>query len=402
MSDSDNKNLDSPSLEKGEKKIFPFHLEMINETKSKGHEVGVLDIFKALYKKKWFIISLTSFFIALSVFVTVLMPKKYTSVVTIMSLKGNKGGGFSMLTSQLGSMSLGGGLGGIAESLGGNKNKELVSILKSRTLSEQLIDRFNLLPIIFSDQWDGKSKTFHSKLIIFPPPVLEDGVNKFRKKFTKVLRNKKTGLIKISVTMKEPELAARVANGMVVALQDFINNNSLTVEKRNRIFIEEQMVKNKGRLLKAGMELNQFYSEKKISSVIPKVNVIVGSYEGQKQTFEEFRENLEQLQVDKESIPKDKETYILNGVPGQVYLQYLILNQELLAKIHTLLTQQYEFSKIEEAKEDLAFQVIDKAKVKIRSSSPKLFLNLSIGIFGGFFIAALIVLLKEISGKAKV
>jgi uncharacterized protein involved in exopolysaccharide biosynthesis len=57
--------------------------------------------------------------------------------------------------------------------------------------------------------------------------------------------------------------------------------------------------------------------------------------------------------------------------------------------------QQYEMSKIEEVKEDLAFQVIDKAFIKKRHDSPKLLLNLVIGTVLGFFLGVLLAFFLE-------
>jgi len=71
------------------------------------------------------------------------------------------------------------------------------------------------------------------------------------------------------------------------------------------------------------------------------------------------------------------------------------LKRELIAKVHALLTQQYEMAKIEEAKEDLAFQVIDKAEVKVRTSSPNLLINLAVGIFGGICVSVFLAFFLE-------
>ena len=151
----------------------------------------------------------------------------------------------------------------------------------------------------------------------------------------------------------------------------------------------------------AGKELNQFYADNRISSVSPFLNVNVGSYEPLPQSFEEFRDKLDSYQGQIDKIGKKKEQVVVGNIPGQVYLQYLVLNRELLAKAHGLLTQQNEISKIEEAKEDLAFQVLDKAEVKVNPSSPSLKINLALGGVVGFFLATLVVFFGEYIRKLK-
>jgi uncharacterized protein involved in exopolysaccharide biosynthesis len=365
-------------------------------------EINLLDMWRVLAKRKWQILAVIFLATSLALVMSWVMPKKYTAKVALMPLTSNKGGGsLSAMAASLSNIPLlGSQLGGISEELGGGKSKELINILKSRTLSEKIINRFDLMKMIFANQYDSKTRMFYSKLW-WPVPVMEDAVKKLTKKITEVELDKKTGLIEVEVTMKDADLAERVANGMVVELQDFISNNTLTVAKRNRIFIEEQMVKTKAKLLEAGKELNQFYSQNRISSVIPEIDVDAGSYEAQPVTFEEFRQEFEALQGKQDAAERKVINEKVRGVPGQVYLQYLTFNRELLAKTYTLLAQQYEISKIEEAKEDLAFQVIDRARVMIRPSSPKLMLNLVIGFTGGLFVAVFAAFFLEYLQKLK-
>ena len=136
---------------------------------------------------------------------------------------------------------IGSKLGKLTGNLGGDKSREFVNILKSRTLIQAIIMKYNLMPVLFEDQWDEEKQEFHYKFPKFLSaiPVIEDGVNRFSDKIATIESEKKTGLIKITVTMKNPVLASTVANGMMLQLQEFISNNALTVEKRNRIFIEK-------------------------------------------------------------------------------------------------------------------------------------------------------------------
>ena len=138
-----------------------------------------------------------------------------------------------------------------------------------------------------------------------------------------------------------------------------------------------------------------------ISSVISEIDVDVGSYQMQPKTFEEFRKEFEKLQGTKRGSASGEVVERVKGVPSQVYLQYLTFDRRLMNQNHALLTQQYELAKIEEANEDLAFQVIDKARIPIRPSSPNLILNVAIGLMGGFFIAVFIAFFLEYIEKLK-
>ncbi len=370
---------------------------------AEAEETSVLDYMRALSKGKWLIVLFTLLGTGLGMGSFFLMPKKYRAEVSLMTISSSGGGALGGLASQVSSMPMMGGVLGDLGKMGSGKSKELVNILKSRSLAEKIIQHFDLKKVLFAKQYDPKTNTYFPGFpaFLYPTPVMEDVVSKFQKKVIRVEEEKKTTLIKISVTMKDPLLAAKVANRMVLELQDFIENNSLTISKRNRIFLEEQLVKTRVKLLETGKELNQFYADNKISSVVPQIDVNVGAYQLTSKPFAEFQEEFDNLSQKQKEIEDKKEQARVSRVPGQIYLQFLTLSRELQIRVYGLLTQQYELAKIEEAKEDLAFQVIDKAEVKERVSSPKLLVNLPAGLFAGFFFGVFIVLFRDFIQREK-
>lgn len=339
---------------------------------------NLLDYWETFKKNIWISLLLIFLPICIAIVITNFSSRKYTSEVSMIPLSGGAGGGLASLASQFSSLPIiGANLGG----LGDEKAKEISVILQSRSLAEKVILKFDLIKELFPRKWDQETGQFNEG-----EPPLESAVWKFHKKHLSVSSNKKTGLISLQVTLENPELAAKVANAMVLGLQDFINNNSLSVEKRNRIFIEEQLVKNTEKYLQAGKKLDNFYSENNISSVIPEIDVNAGSYQQVPVTFGNFREKFLSLEDESSAVEEKTEKKLVKNVPGQVYLNYLTLNQQILAKSHALLSQQYELAKIEESKEDLAFQVIDWATIKVNPSSPSLKINMAIGAVLGFFL----------------
>lgn len=358
-------------------------------------ELNILDYWRVIWKRKWLIFLITLLFGVSAYGISIWSPKKYKTQATLMSLTSSGSGGLSNLASQVSSLPMVGSQLASLGALGGGKSKELVNILKSRTLTEKIIDKFDLMKVVYAKQYDPATGSY-SPNWLGVVPVKEDAINVFQKKISKIEEDKKTGLIKIEIEMKDPLLAAQVANEMIAQLQSFIENNSLTLSKRNRIFIEQQLVKNGAKLLEAGKELNNFFANNRISSVSPQLDVDVGSFEKLPKLFEELRSDIQGAQGDGGVTDKSREgSERVGRVPGQIYLQYLTLKRELIAKVHALLTQQYEMAKIEEAKEDLAFQVIDKAEVKVRASSPNLLINLAVGIFGGICVSVFLAFFLE-------
>jgi len=354
--------------------------------------VNLLDYFRVIRRHLGKIILLTLLITGAATVACFILPKKYQAEASIMPLAQSGGGGLAALASSVSSLPLvGGQLSGLADLAGGNKKSgQIISILKSRTFIERIINQFDLMHVFYRKQWDPVANRWTPNLV-GDIPTMEDAVKRFRKKVLDVKDDKKTQLINIDIELKDPNLASQVANRVIVELQDFISNSALTVAKRNRIFIEEQLQKNKIDLLESGTKLNQFFGNNRISSVQPQLDVDIGKIQGPPKSFEDIRGELSNLETQKQAlsskIQEEEKEGIVRGVPSQVYLQYLTLQRELLGRVNALLTQQYELAKIEEAKEDLTFQVIDKAVPPERYSWPKKIVIIPLAFAGGLFFS---------------
>lgn len=373
---------------------------------SEEEEVNLLDYWRVIQKRKKRIILITFLFTLLGVLSTFVMSKKYVATATLTppTQSGGGGGGLAALASQASAIP---GVGDMLSGMGGagaQKSAQLVNFLKSRTLTEQVIHQLNLMPIIFQKSWDAQTQSFkpgRGGSI----PTLEDAVAIMQKKIVKITDDKKTSLVKIQVTMKDPVMAAAVANRMLIELQDFIEKNSFTVAKRNRVFIEDQLRENKIQILEAGKKLNQFYNSNRISSVQPQLDVDIGNILDTPKPLAELRMSVEELKEKNENldqkIKSEEKSGVVTAVPSQVYMQYLTLQRELLGRVNMLLVQQYEMAKIEEAREDLSFQIIDKAVVPIKATSPVPVLNVSIAMLAGLFFSIFYAFFLEYVEKMK-
>lgn len=327
-------------------------------------EPNILDYFDLVNRKRGFIVSFTFFCTVAAIVISLVIPKTFKAQVTLMPIGGQKGGGISSAVAQI-------GLGGLLGSLGGNSSNvaQIMAILKSRTLSEKIIERNNLLPLLFPRRWNDAEGKWKKEA-----PSMEDAVRALGE-VVDFFEDKKSQTVSISAEFKLPEVAAKVANDYVQMLSEDIDKNTFTSAKRNRIFIEGQLERNKAELLSAGKEIDSFYSANKISNAMPMVDVDVSissaaaSADGQ---TDNDPNSVEALQKKLEAVNRKLDSVkVVQEVPQQVYLQYLTLRQELLGKVNALLTQQYELAKVEENKDDLTFQVIDWARVPVKRFKPK-------------------------------
>lgn len=345
-------------------------------------DVNLLNYWKILKKYNRLILVVTTSVTVFAICCSLLMPKYYLAEAVIMPIN-NKGGG-GVLSGQLGGLA---SLAGISGSGASTPSQQFMALLKTRTLAEVVINEDSLLPVLL------KSRTEDT------PFAIEVAAERLRSKFMTFVEDKKGGTIKIRAEFKDPVLAAKIANDYVAGLQKFISGNSFTVAKRNRIFIEKQLSENKLDLLMAGKELNEFYKNDKVSNIEALIDVLINKVDDVEDS------SGEKLVVTdgslgnliKESAEVEKTIDGLRtakAIPQQVYLQYMTLRRTLLAQINSLLTQQYEMAKIEEAKDELAFQVIDPARVPGSKSRPKgvkivfsaFFVALSLSTFLSFFL----------------
>jgi uncharacterized protein involved in exopolysaccharide biosynthesis len=135
-----------------------------------------------------------------------------------------------------------GSLGGLASLVGaggaGNKESEAVETLKSRGLTTSYIESNGLMPILFPGQWDvatnkGKANFLGRAL------TLEDGYRKFDKSIRTVIENRKTGLVTITVTWTDPDLAKQWVDGLTKAANDRLRTKAEERSSRNLEYLRK-------------------------------------------------------------------------------------------------------------------------------------------------------------------
>lgn len=359
-------------------------------------EINLFDYWRVIKKRKRFVMCIVAGATLLTAIISLTMPKYYKAEAVIMPI-GGRGGGLAAMFGSLGGLA---SLAGI-DAGGRTPSQQFIALLRTRTLAEEIMDKLDLMPILLGAKNKDEELKWKDTKMGAAVAALRGHVS--------FMDNMKNGTITISTEFKDPKISTDVANGYVEGLQELISKNSFTVTKRNRIFIEGQLAQNKRELLEAGKELNEFYKSGKVSSVKSTIDVSVESNQisnTDQAIISDVHEQVEMLRKNKEDI----ESKIVKGVPQQVYLQYLTLRRNLLTQINTLLTQQCEIAKIEEAKDELAFQVIDPARVPEKRSKPKrkqmvmmVFVSsLFLSVFTAFFMEYLEKIKQQIKVKGEI
>lgn len=354
-------------------------------------EINLMDYARVILRRKKLVLGLVSLFTLGSVVYSLVLKNQYRAVVTLLPLGGGANSKLFALVAQMGMTTLSGG--------GNSSIAQLQVLLRSQTLAEQVIKENQLVKVFFRDFWDeagSRWKTDDPKKV----PTLGSAVQTL---FSIVSFPESDGVtLKIVAIHEDPKFAAELANTYVKTIANYINENALTSAKRNRIFIEGQLERNKRELLESGKELSNFYVSNKISNVVPTVDVDISNVgaepadtavtgdvregpatlpdpsdsaasgvPGISTAFAEVGKQVQDLQTKTQAIhQKLEEAKKIKNVPHQIYLQYLTLHREMLGQVNTLLAQQLEMAKIEESKEDLNFQVVDWARIPEQRFKP--------------------------------
>ncbi len=262
---------------------------------------------------------------------------------------------------------------GVRQNITAQSPETFLAIIESRRLREPLIERFGLM------------KVYRAK-------KLEDCLKIFNKRVTAMIEN--TGIIRISVQDRDKTRAAEIANAVVDELDKINVEVRIYKARRARQFLETQLAEVRVRLGAAEDSLARFQRENLAVSIDEQAKVAVEAVAKLQAQVIELRIKRGILEsYASESNPElTNITHELDQVEGQLrdlevgteeqfsisrlpevairlaqHLRELKVAEALL----TLLTQDYEEARLEEAKETPVVQVLDRAVPPERRSWPR-------------------------------
>jgi uncharacterized protein involved in exopolysaccharide biosynthesis len=177
-----------------------------------------------------------AFGIAAGVFAFI-SPKWYQATVVLSPVAASTPGGMgSSISSQLGSLAA---LTGI--SVGSDSRKsESVAMLQSEALTERYIERNELLPIIYRNDWVAGNRTWKKPA---DAPTLWKANQYFKKSIRSVATDNKTGIITLTITWKDPLIAATWANGLVDMTNEYLRNKAIQESEQNIAYLTNEAAK---------------------------------------------------------------------------------------------------------------------------------------------------------------
>lgn len=321
-----------------------------------------------------------------------LLPVHYEGVTKIVPGE-SQGGGAGILGKLAGAGGAGGGLGlGLdPTSLLGLKTPGAlyVEIMKSRTVQDRLIDRFDL--------------RHHYWMMGRWRPATYYVTRKKLKSFTDFEEDKKSGVITLIYNDYDKQTAANLANAYVEELNRLAADLNTSDAHRERLFLEERLKSAKQDLDQASLALSQFSSKNTImdpqnqgrsmmdaaariqGEVIASESELKGLreiYSDDNVKVRALRARIGELQGQLKKLvgsvgPGDPAAAGSSVYPSMRSLpvlgyQYadLYRQSKIQESVYEFLTQQYEMAKIQEAKELPTVRVMDVAVPAERKSGP--------------------------------
>ena len=366
-------------------------------------EVSLLDLLIVLAKHKRVVLGVPLAVAIGAAIVSVLLPSIYTGTARILPPQQSASAASALLNQ------LGGALGGLAGAAGGalgrNPSDLYVGMLKSRTVADNLIARFDL------------NKVYDQELHSRVRNSLQDNTT---------ITAGRDGIIAIDVDDKDPKRAADLANAYVDELTKLTKVLAVTEASQRRLFFEQQLVQAKDNLTVAEIAARQGLQKgglaqvdaqgRSMIAVTARLRAEISAKEvqlGAMRTFAaEGNPELQRTQQELEALRRElgrvegaspRPSSGGGDSAGNTGLDNLgrLRDVKYYEFLYELLAKQYELAKIDEAKDATVIQVLDRAIEPDRRSKPRRSLIVLFWALLALIAAVSWALVREAAARAK-
>ncbi|HWH84175.1 MAG TPA: lipopolysaccharide biosynthesis protein [Burkholderiaceae bacterium] len=303
-----------------------------------------------------------------------LWPKIFTAHASLLAPGTQQQSGAAAALSALGA------LGGLGAGLGAKTPDELyVALLKSDSVQRALADRYDL-----KTRYDAKTY---------------EALRKTMPNYIRVASDKKSGLISVDVDDLEPAFAAELANAHAVEVNRLLGRLAVSEAQLRRVFFEKQLNDTKENLIRAEQNLRTVQEksgvivlDKQAEALITSAAQVRAQIAAREVQLKVLRtgateQNPDVIRLTSELRALRAELARMESTPGanagsaidmpigklpEAGVEYVRARRELKLQ-ETLLEamlRQFEAAKLDEAKEGVGLQVVDRALPPDRKSKP--------------------------------
>lgn len=359
---------------------------------------------RLLWGQRRFLIRTTGAGLVVAALIAFLIPNRYASTAELMPPDEQSSSGMALLAGLAGKA--GPTLGALGGQLLGLKTTGdlFIGILQSRTVQDDLIQKFDLRKLYGDKRWEDARKDLESR--------------------TSISSNQKSGIITISIRDWSPIRAQQMAQEYVAELNRVVSDLNTSSAHRERVFLEERLSQVQQELENAEKAFSQFASKNTAIDIQEQGKAMIeagATLEGQLIAAQTELEGLRQIYTDNnvrvretqarvdelrkqlQKIAGDGASATGSATPdsGALYpsirklpllgVDYADLYRKMKVEeaVFETLTQEFELAKVEEAKETPSVKVLDAPDIPEKKSYPPRLLIISFGIiFAGVLGAA--------------
>ncbi|OEA22288.1 lipopolysaccharide biosynthesis protein [Vibrio parahaemolyticus] len=241
-----------------QKESNPNYLPYPPQSQVTDDEIDLRELFKALWKGKWFIIAITFVFALCSVLYALSQPNIYKADALLAPAESSGGGGLSKMAGQLGGLAA---LAGVNLGDSGASQTELaVQVIQSRQFIGTFISKHNLLvPLMASKGWDPASNELiidediynsttgewlrKEKGLRGAKPSAQEAFDVFDKENLSVSQDKDTGLYTVAVKHYSPYVAQQWVNWLIKDINQTMRERSIAEASQNLAYLNMQLRK---------------------------------------------------------------------------------------------------------------------------------------------------------------
>lgn len=315
------------------------------------------------------------------------------------------------------------------------RNSILLAILESDTLTEKVVRKAGLLPFLYPDKWDLEKKEWRLKFDEKAPTLKEAVALMKRKRMVKIKSSDNDPTITLSVTTRDAEMSAKIANTFTRELEEYLKVNSFSTVQKSRIFLEGKLKEAEKQLETLKKRLADFQAKNAVFDLEQQASSSMAAYNElalqliQKETELEYilslsssanprvqnlRSQIVALRKKMQGIKSSGGVIEVGSEEGGRGQSFLPLNRistlrmqmnkltydiETQQNTYDLLVDSYEKITIQETKEKIFVTILDQAQVPVRPDSRKTLMKLFLAVFGGGFLGICLAFVLEFMKK---
>jgi uncharacterized protein involved in exopolysaccharide biosynthesis len=219
-----------------ENKLSTKYVMVESSPSTNEDEIDLLELIRTILQAWKLIAFITVLCTGLAVAYALYTPESFKAETLVAPASEEKSGASSAL-SQFGGLAA---MAGISIPIDSNV-EQVVATLQSRKFLRQYIARKKLLPILFEEIWDAENQSWLVQNQE-DEPTSQKAVDAF-KSILSVDEDKKSGLIILSISWKDPAVAAEWANDLVKQLNEQLREKAIADSQKRVGYLEQELAK---------------------------------------------------------------------------------------------------------------------------------------------------------------